>query len=183
MTGWELPTYAVFDGKRYDFHADFRDVLEIFSYFEDPDLPDYLKWQVALALFYEQQIPKECQQEAMAFLAEFLRGGMQEKPGVKLLDWQQDAPLIVADINKVAGQEVRSLSFLHWWSFLSWFHAIGQGQLSTVVAIRDKLRRGKALEAWEKEFYREHKALVDLPKRYSREELQQQKKLRQLLGE
>ena len=183
MTGWELPTCAVFDGKSYAFHGDFRDILEIFSYFEDPDLPDYLKWQVALDLFYEEQIPESCRQEAIAFLAEFLRGGMQDKPGIKLLDWQQDAPLIVADVNKVAGTEIRSLPFLHWWSFLSWFHAIGQGQLSTVVAIRDKLHRGKPLEKWEKDFYREHKQMVDLPKRYSREELQQQEKLRQMLGE
>jgi len=182
MTGWELPTYALLGGKRYGFHGDFRDILEIFSYFDDPDLPEHLKWKVALALFYEEQIPEACQQEAIRFLAEFLRGGAEETPGVKLLDWQQDAPLIVADINKVAGQEIRSLPFLHWWSFLSWFHAIGQGQLSAVVAIRDKLRRGKPLDAWEKEFYREHKRQVDLPKRYSREELRQQEKLRQLLG-
>lgn len=183
MTGWELPTCVVFDGKSYAFHGDFRDILEIFSYFEDPDMPDYLKWQVALALFYEEQIPEPCRQEAMTFLSDFLRGGMQDKPGIKLLDWQQDAPLIVADVNKVAGTEIRSLPFLHWWSFLSWFHAIGQGQLSTVVAIRDKLHRGKPLEKWEKDFYREHKQMVDLPKRYSREELQQQEKLRQMLGE
>lgn len=183
MTGWELPTCAVFDGKSYAFHGDFRDILEIFSYFEDPDMPDYLKWQVALALFYEEQIPESCRQEAIVFLSEFLRGGMQDKPGIKLLDWQQDAPLIVADVNKVAGTEIRSLPFLHWWSFLAWFHAIGQGQLSTVVAIRDKLYRGKALEKWEKDFYREHKQMVDLPKRYSREELQQQENLRQMLGE
>jgi hypothetical protein len=183
MNTWELPVCAVFGGKSYQFHADFRDILEIFSYFDDPDMPEYLKWRVALALFYEEEIPAEYQQEAMAYLAEFLRGGVPEKPGAKLLDWQQDAPLIVADVNKVAGQEIRALPFLHWWSFLSWFHAIGQGQLSTVVSIRDKLRRGKPLEAWEKEFYREHKAQVELPKRYSRQELLEQEKLRQLLGE
>ena len=114
-------------------------------------------------------------------MASFLCCGRQERPGVKLLDWQHDAALIVADVNKVAGQEVRSLPFLHWWSFLSWFHAIGQGQLSAVVGIRDKLRQGKPLEGWEKDFYREHKAQVDLPKRYSRQELQERQRLEQLL--
>lgn len=181
MTCWELPVHAQIGGKNYPIHGDFRDILEIFSYFEDPDLPDYLKWQVALALFYEGEIPKEHQQEAMEFLVKFLCCNQQDKPGIKLLDWEQDAALIVADVNKVAGQEIRSLPFLHWWSFLSWFHAIGQGQLSTVVAIREKLRRGKALEKWEKEFYREHKPMVDLPKRYSRRELQEQQRLQQLL--
>ena len=69
----------------------------------------------------------------------------------KLMDWEQDARAIVADVNKVAGMEIRALTYLHWWTFLSWFHAIGEGQLSTVVSIRDKLRRGKKLEQWEKE--------------------------------
>ncbi len=181
MTGWELPVSAQFGGKNYPIHGDFRDILEIFSYFEDPDMPEYVKWQVALALFYEGQIPPEHQKEAMDFLASFLCGGRQDRPGAKLLDWQHDATLIVADVNKVAGQEIRSLPFLHWWSFLAWFHAIGQGQLSAVVAIRDKLHKGKSLEKWEKDFYREHKDQVDLPKRYSRQELLEKQRLQALL--
>ena len=79
----------------------------------------------------------------MEYLAGFVAGFQPQKAfGGKLLDWQHDANLIVADINKVAGQEVRDLPFVHWWTFLAWFHGIGQGQLSTVVAIRDKLRKG-----------------------------------------
>ncbi len=184
MTGWELPTRADIGGKSYEIHADYRDIIEILSYFDDPDLPEYLRWQVALALFYEGKIPERFRQEAMEYLAVFLNCGKQDagKPGPKLLDWQQDAAMIVADVNKVAGQEIRALPFLHWWSFMAWFHAIGEGQLSTVIAIRDKLRRGKSLEKWEKDFYREHKAMVDLPKRYSVQELQEQQRLQQMLG-
>ena len=89
---------------------------------------------------------------------------------------------IAADINKVAGQEVRSAPFVHWWTFLSWFHGIGEGQLSLLVGIREKLRKGKKLEPHEKEYYREHKAQVDLKKRYSREELAQRQALEKLLG-
>lgn len=89
--------------------------------------------------------------------------------------------MIVADVNKVAGQEIRALPFVHWWTFMSWFHAIGEGQLSTVVSLRDKLRRGKKLEQWEKDFYRDNKNTVDIRKRYSKEELEQQEKLKRLL--
>ena len=78
------------------------------------------------------------------------------------MDWQQDAPLIAAGIRQAAGCDVRSLPYLHWWSFLACFDAIGQGSFATVVAIRDKLRRGKRLEAWELEFYRTHRAAVEL---------------------
>ena len=84
-------------------------------------------------------------------------------------------------MNKAAGQEIRALPFLHWWTFLSWFHAIGQGQLSTVVSIRDKLAHGKKLEDWEKTFYRENKGKVELKKRYSQQELQTRQQLELLL--
>lgn len=185
MTPWQLPMQAVFGDITYPIHPDYRDILEIFSCFEDPDLPDYVKWRIALALFYEGQIPREHQQEAMAFLVEFLNGGMQtqEKPAPKLLDWEQDGAVIVAEVNKVAGQEIRALPFVHWWTFLSWFHGIGEGQLATLVSIREKLQKGKHLEDHEKAFYRAHKSQVDLKVRYSREELEQRQKLEKLLTE
>lgn len=183
ISGWELPTAAVIGGRHYGLHCDYRDILEIFSYLSDPDLPDYLRWQIALALFYEEQIPQEHTEEAINYLAAFISGGrIEEGPaGPRLLDWQQDAELIVADINKAAGQEIRVLPFLHWWTFLSWFHAIGEGQLSTVVSIRSKLARGKKLEGWEKEFYRDNRQRVELKPRYCRQELQQRQQLEQLL--
>lgn len=184
ISGWTLPRSAVIGGRTYPIHPDYRDVLEIFSYLEDPELPEAVRWHIALALFYEGQIPPENRQEALEYLARFLNGGQSEpdRPAPKLLDWQQDAAAIVADVNRVAGQEIRALPFLHWWSFLAFFHAIGQGQLSAIVTIRDKLRRGRPLEAWEKEFYRENKHRIDLKKRYSPQELAHQQQLQQLLG-
>ena len=184
LKGWDLPTRAQIGGKEYSLHCDYRDILEIFSYFQDPDLPAYLRWRIALALFFEGQIPDEHRQEAMEYLSCFLNGGEDtpQAPAPRLLDWQQDAQVIVADINKVAGQEIRSLPFVHWWTFLSWFHAIGEGQLSTLISLRQKLHKGKKLEDWEKAYYRENKNRVDLPKRYSKEELWEQERLKKLLG-
>ena len=91
--------------------------------------------------------------------------------------------MIVADVNKVAGTEIRVLPFLHWWTFVSYFNAIGEGQLSTLVSIREKLRKGKKLKKWEQEYYRKKKDKVDLKKRYSAEELAEQERLKKLLGE
>ena len=185
MELWHLPISAKIGGRDYDLHADYRDILEIFSYLEDPDLPELLRWEIALALFFEGEIPREHRQEAMEYLAQFIACGEkgEEKPGRKLLDWEQDAEAIIADVNRVSGQEIRAIPFLHWWTFMAWFHAIGEGQLSMLVSLRDKLRRGKKLEAWEKDFYRENKQRVDLKKRYSRQELQQQEMLKRMLGE
>ena len=182
---WTLPTHAVIGGKPYAIHADYRDILEIISYLEDPDLPEYLRWQIAIALFYDEAVPTPNWQEAMVYLSGFISGGQEETAGhgAKLLDWQQDATAIIADVNKVAGREIRAMKFVHWWTFLSWFHAIGEGQLSTLVSIRDKLHRGKKLEDWEKEFYRQNKHRVDLKKRYSTQELEEQARLNALLGQ
>ena len=180
---WSLPDRATIGGKEYTIHCDFRDILEIFSYFSDPDLPDYVRWRIALTLFYEGEIPKNHWGEAMDYLARFVNGGKPEsaKGGPKLMDWEQDSELIVADVNKTAGQEIRALPFLHWWTFLSFFNAIGEGRLSEVVSIRGKLARGKKLEQWETDFYREHKDLVDLRKRHCMQELQTRQRLERML--
>ncbi len=181
---WALPVRAVFDGCAYDLNADFRDVLEVMQYLQDPQLPEFIRWQVALGLFYRQEVAAEHQSQAMEYLGWFLTGGCPDgdKPGPKLLDWQQDAPAIISDVNRVAGGEVRAMPFLHWWTFLSWFHGIGEGQVSALVAIRDKLRRGKKLEGWEKEFYRQNRNRIQLKKKYSPQELRQRQQLQDLLG-
>ena len=153
MSLWELPRSAENGGVEYPINADYRDVLEIMGYLEDPDNPEYLRWQIALALFYEGDIPAEHQQEAMEYLAQFITCGQQEEgPAPKLIDWEQDAQPIIADVNKVAGTEIRGLPFLHWWTFLAWFNAIGEGQLSMLVTIRDKLNRHIKLEKHEQEY-------------------------------
>lgn len=165
MSVWSLPISATFGGIEYKINADFRDVLDVIGYLSDPARPEFLRWQIALQLFYEGDIPQEYQLEAMEFLGKFISYETENaKPGPKLFDWNTDAKMIVADINKVAGFEVRSAPFLHWWTFLSYFNGIGEGQLSTVVSIRSKKAKGKKLEKWEQEYYRENKDTVDLKK-------------------
>ncbi len=179
---YRLPTEASFGGRVYTLHADFRNILDIFSCLDDPDLPEMIRWLTALSLFYAPEVAPCHRQQAMEYLAWFLRGGEEESaPGPKLLDWQQDADAIIAGVNKTASCEVRAAPFVHWWTFLSWFHAMEGGQLSTIVSIRDKLARGKKLEDWEKDFYRRNKQKVDLKKRYSAEERAQQEKLKKML--
>lgn len=184
MSLWSLPISATIGGMDYPIHADFRDILNIFRYLNDPNRPEYVRWRIAVALFYDGEIPQDHFQEAMEYLADFIACGEQEqKPGPKLLDWEQDAQTIVADVNKVAGAEIRAIPFLHWWTFVAYFNAIGEGQLSALVSIRDKLRRGKKLEKWEQEYYRKNKERIDLKTRYSAEELAEQERLKKLLGE
>jgi hypothetical protein len=162
MNAWKLPQSAVIGGVKYQINSDFRDVLEIIKYLTDVRKSEYSRWMIALALFYEEEIPAEHQEEAAKFLSDFISYGVPEdKPGPKLVDWDQDASLIVADVNKVAGKEIRAEEYLHWWTFLSYFYGVGEGQLSTVVGIRSKRAKGKKLDKWEQEYYRDNRKKVD----------------------
>lgn len=162
MDVWSLPKTAVIGGTEYTINTDFRDILEIMGYLTDQKRPEYLRWQIAIGLFYDGTIPEANQREAMEYMAEFISYGESEsQPGPKLMDWQQDAQIILGDVNKVAGKEVRGESYLHWWTFLSYFYAIGEGQLSTIVSIRSKKASGKKLEKWEEEFYRKNRQKID----------------------
>lgn len=183
MSLWQLPRQAVIGGKTYQIHPDFRDILEIFGYLNDENLPETFRWRIALALFYEGQIPPEHRLEAMEYLADFIRYGCEDTPGPQLLDWQQDAAAILSGVNAAAGQEVRDKPFVHWWTFLSWFSAIGQGELATRVSIRGKLSRGQKLEPWEQDYYRQNRQRVDRKPRYTAAELAERDRLNKLLNQ
>lgn len=179
---WKLPRSLEIGKRSYKIRADYRDVLGVIRALNDPDLPEFIRWQAALCLFYESKVPAEDQIAAMKEMAAFIAWGEQPASGHKLIDWDKDAPLIAGEINKVAGREVRAMDFVHWWTFLGWYHSIGEGQLSTVVSIRDKLRRGTPLSDWERAYYRENRGRIDLPKRYSAREKAEQARLQKLLN-
>lgn len=181
MNLWQLPKSVELKGRRYDLHTDFRDILEIFTYLEDPDLPETVRWRIALALFYEQPVLPQDRQEAVDYFCSFVSCGREETPGPRLICWQQDAREIISGVNQVAGQELRDLPYVHWWTFLGWFHAIGDGPLQMLVSIREKLSRGKPLADWEREYYRENRHRVELSRRYSHRERQERQALQQLL--
>jgi hypothetical protein len=182
---WRLPAIAEIGGRAYTLNTDYRDVLEIISWLEcEPD--KRAATHIALALFFEEygDMPPEHMPEAVRYLESFL--GCFEaddaKPGPKSIDWEQDYNMIAAEINKVAGAEVRTLPHLHWFTFVGYFCSIGDGQLATVVSIRHKLRKGKKLEKWEQEFYREHKPKIDFRVKHTPEEQAEIDRINALLG-
>ena len=95
-----------------------------------------MRLRIALAVFYEEyeNIPPALWEESVEYMIWFLNGGSlekeEEKPSPKRIDWEQDQQMIIAGVNKEAGHDIRALPFFHWWSFLSCFHNIGEGQLS-----------------------------------------------------
>ena len=80
MTGWELPKQAVIGGKTYHLHTDFREILKIFSRLQDESYPEFVRWYVALALFYEEEIPEEDFSEAAAWFCRLSMADRKTSP-------------------------------------------------------------------------------------------------------
>ena len=79
--------------------------------------------------------------------------------------------------------EVRADSYLHWWSFLSAYMEIDNKTLfSNILSIRIKKSKGKKLEKWEQEFYRENKSLIDLKRKLTAEEEEEERLLEEMFG-
>lgn len=90
--------------------------------------------------------------------------------GMQDMDWQQDFPLIVAPVNKVLGEEVRAMRYLHWWTWNTAYTEIGDCMFAQVVNIRRKKSKGEKLDKSEQEFYRKNRHLIDFQKQYTEQD-------------
>lgn len=169
---YDLPTAVEVNGTEYPVRSDYRDILTIIEALSDAELSDEDKAEALLAIFYPdfEDIPQVDYEEAISRCMAFINCGespKNEKRGPKLMDWQQDFPLIVAPINRVLGKEVRSMDYLHWWTFMSAYQEIGDCLFAQVVGIRRKRAKGKKLDKSEQEFYKQNRELVDFKRQYT----------------
>ena len=158
------------DGVECEIFTDFRDILEIFQIMNDPDLLDGEKFILSLDYFYKTDDYKINQELAFKIMCEFLTMGNTEpdtKPNQKpLFDWEQDFNIIVAPINKIIGEDVGGISYLHWWTFLSAFMEVGECTFSTFVGIRSKINKGIKLDKEEEKIFKENRNSITLKKKY-----------------
>lgn len=90
--------------------------------------------------------------------------------------------MIVPAVNKVAGKEIRAVSYMHWWTFFGDFMESGECLFNTVVGIRSKKAKGEKLDKWEKKFYQENKNIIDIKTRLSEEEQAYKDTLNEMLN-
>ena len=173
----QLPTKLNINGADRAIRSDFRIALLIFQAFNDPELSPYEQSIITIECLYEDPCFSLAEiEEAYKKAVWYLDGGTEpsrkdgERTPKKVIDWEQDEQIIFSAINKVAGFETRAKDYLHWWTFLGYFNEIGEGLLSTVINIRNKLNKGKKLDKTEREFYKENKPLIDLEKKYTKEQ-------------
>lgn len=169
-----LPKSLSVCGVEYAIRSDYRVVLDICTALSDPLLTDEEKAFVAIYILYEdfEKIPTGHYREALEKCFWFINGGVEEstKSSHKLVDWEKDFPMIVAPINRVAGQDVRGVAYLHWWTFLSLYYEIGDCTFAQIVRIRDCKARGKKLDKQEREWYERNRHLVDIPQIFTEAE-------------
>lgn len=151
--------------------ADFRNIIDIFEIFNDPNLLDYEKSYLALSYFYLNDDYLKDPEQAGKELVSFINMGSDENSTTNntnqkpLYDWDQDFDIICSAVNRVLGYDCRGKKFLHWWTFLAAFMEIGDCTFSTYVSIRNKKNKGKKLEKWEQKIYNENKDKILLKKR------------------
>ena len=117
-----------------------------------------------------------------AILAFIDRGSDDKDKGPRTMDWQQDAPILFPAVNHVAGYEVRSADYLHWWTFMGFFMEIKDSTYATVLSLRQKKKRGKKLEKYEQEFWRNNRSICELRKKETDDDKAKKAELTAILG-
>lgn len=166
---YSLPTKINIGGKAYNIskQGDYRMVIDCFKALNDCELSQSFRYIAALMIFYEDinsiEDVKKLTSEEYANLIngmfDFFNAG-QTTAGIqsrhKLIDWNADSQLICAAVNNAAKMEVRSVEYMHWWTFLGHYMSVGDSLLATVVGIRDKIAHGKKLEKYEEKFKKDN---------------------------
>ena len=159
---YNIPTSITVSDKEYRIrnNGDFRVILDCFQALSDIELTAQERLLAALIIFYEdfdtiENISSDDTEQLVLSMFKFFNCNSESSntgPNKKLIDWEQDEQLICSAINKVCNKEIRLEPYVHWWTFLGYFAAIGDAPISTIMQIRDKIISGKKLERHEREY-------------------------------
>lgn len=163
---FEIPTSVEVDGRKFRIrnNGDYRVIFDCFKVLKAQDLDQKERLLACLIIFYEDfstiedmnEVPDI--QELVSKMYDFFNCGSPVPIGTQnnhsVVDWENDAQLICSAVNSVAGKEIRSEPYIHWWTFMGYYTAIGESPISTIIQIRTKMVENKKLEKHEKEFRR-----------------------------
>ena len=162
---YDLPTSVKLGNQEFPIrnNGDFRVILDCLMALNDRELTKDERIYASLIIFYDGinsledltiKIPNLL--ESYQGMVRFFNCGQAEvdtpQNHYNLIDWDKDCNLVCSAINKVAGTEIRALPYLHWWTFMGYYMAIGESALSHIVGIRYKVARNQKLEKHERKF-------------------------------
>lgn len=174
---WDLPIAVEINGQSHPIRnkCDYRVVLDVICALNDNELTDEEKIKCALFIFYEDISAIDDFDPAIKEMFRIINGGEEQEENqeqkTQLMDWEHDFSQLAPPISRVLGYDVRTPDkFTHWFSFLGGYMEIGECTFSTIVSIRSKRAKGKKLDKWEEEYIREHRKMVELPRKLTAEE-------------
>ena len=107
MSAYDLPTSLTIGNVEYPIRYGWRAVLDVLAACADQELDEQAKAVCLLQIFYPtyEKIPHDKLIEACEKACRFIDCGQKNdgKPKPKMIDWEQDAAIIMPEINKVAG--------------------------------------------------------------------------------
>ena len=174
---WSLPISVEIDGTEYAIRnkCDYRVVLDVISALNDEELEMEYRIECALFIFYEDLTGLEDIPTAITEMMKIINLGEetteeeQNKP--QLMDWEHDFKQLAPPISRVLGYSVRDeKKYTHWYDFVGAYMEIGDCTFANIISIRNKRMKGKKLEKYEQEFYKENRKLIDLPNKLTDEE-------------
>lgn len=144
-----LPEAIAVDGVRYEINTDFRIGIMFDQMLCDLKLSDEEKVEIALNLYFKDEIPSNID-AALNELLVFYRCGIPlppkpretktdalPKPPARVLDFDYDAPLIYAAFLSQYGIDLQDVVDLHWWKFSAMMEGLKDDEeISKVMSYR-----------------------------------------------
>lgn len=173
---YDLPLTVKINGKDFNIRnkCDYRVILDCINALNDINLEPQDRVKCALFIFYEDINGIQDFEAAINEMMSIISYGetstcSNNEP--KIMDWEHDFKHIAPAVSKNLGYDIRMPEqYVHWWTLVGAYMNIGEGSFATIISIRNKKLKGKKLEKWEEEFYRNNKSMVDLPQQLTEEE-------------
>ena len=185
----DLPTSITINGEEWDIRTHFQDILKIIVAFNDPNVDNAEKIFICLRILFISfdEMPESDYEQAFRAALHFIDCEMPESKkksnNARTMDWEHDESILFPAINKIAGCEVRSLPYLHWWTFMGYFMEIStDGVFGNVLRLRQKKRNKKTpLDKAEKDFWAANRELCEIKPKLSDDDRAAKERLKQLL--
>lgn len=134
------------DGTEYPIHSDFREWIRFESLITNADVPENLKFFIALRLIFADNVPDDFH-AAHEFIGWFYRGGKElpednENSGGIVLtsrrvyDYEYDSDYIFAAFMEQYGIDLSEIPYLHWWKFLALFKGLHDCKMTDIMGYR-----------------------------------------------
>lgn len=133
------------NGTEYPIHSDFREWIRFESLITNADVPEGLKFFIALRLIFADNVPDDFH-AAHEFVSWFYRGGKElsdkdsggdiQLTSRRVYDLEYDSEYIYAAFLEQYGIDLSDIPYLHWWKFLALFKGLHDCKMTDIMGYR-----------------------------------------------